>query len=88
MTIVSVDVEVDLSEFDAEDLIGELESRGFSVQEGGMGTADPDFKPIEINLRRIEHLLICGLTSYARTEALAMVGAAIHRPALSAGVVA
>lgn len=70
-----VHVEIDLDEFDTEDLIEELESRGYTCSKhkreadlGGLG-----------DLEHIEHLAICGQLDVARKEALQLVSKAIGR---------
>lgn len=70
-----VHVDIDLDEFDTEDLIEELESRGYTCSKhkreadlGGLG-----------DLEHIEHLAICGQLDVARTEALQLVSKAIGR---------
>jgi hypothetical protein len=47
-----VEVEVDLSEFDTEDLIEELESRGASAMEHGTGLYDSNELVKQIWMRR------------------------------------
>lgn len=67
---VTVDVEVDLGDFDDDDLIDQLELRGYVVSKG---VTRHDFE-------RVEHLATCGQIEAARAEALALVGEAIGRP--------
>lgn len=68
-----VHVEIDLDDFDDDDLISELESRGYTCSKDGstdsLGSLD-----------HIEHLAICGQLEIARAEALQLVSAAIGRP--------
>lgn len=70
MPYVSVWVdEPDLSEADTEDLIQELERRGHCAP------------PLE-GIGRIQHLMDCGLSQYARDEALRMVAEQVGRPGI------
>lgn len=72
MTTLTVDVNVDLDDFDTDDLIEELESRGYVVSKSaGVDTLG--------DLDHVEHLVICGQASAARSEALELVGKAIGR---------
>lgn len=66
-----VSVHIDLDDFDDEDLIKELESRGYTCSKDAAGFEGLD---------RIEHLAICGQLEIARAEALQLVSAAIGRP--------
>lgn len=65
-----VSVHIDLDEFDDDDLISELESRGYTCSKAAAGVEGLD---------RIEHLAICGQLEIARAEALQLVSAAIGR---------
>lgn len=68
-----VSVQMDLDEFDEDDLVEELESRGYRVSKANdQATLD--------DLEHVEHLALCGLISDARNEALELVGKAIGRP--------
>ena len=60
---VNVDVDVDLSDIDTEELIDELESRG-------------ETRPIDlagVDIERIRHLMMCGLVDQAKSEAWQMI---------------
>lgn len=71
MPYVEVWVDVDLSDEDDEDLISELEGRGYTVQKlDGYNM---------IGLAAVEHLLDCGMVEYARLEALRIVGNSLGR---------
>jgi hypothetical protein len=70
MPFISVEVDVDLDEFNDEELIDELENRGFSIEKDWAG---------KIELHRIEHLMDCGQIELARKELLEMVSAAMGR---------
>ena len=74
MPWVSVHIDDDcLSEFDADDLKSELESRGYVVTEQGQpiqGLADLD---------RIEHLIVCGQVEAAKQELFTTIGRALGR---------
>ena len=69
----SVSVDIDLDEFDEDDLVQELESRGYRVSKTNGTEALGD-------LERVKHLALCGLIADARNEALELVGKAIGRP--------
>lgn len=66
-------VHIDLDEFDEDDLVQELESRGYRVSKTNDTEALCD-------LDHVEHLALCGLIADARNEALELVGKAIGRP--------
>ena len=68
-----VSVHIDLDEFDEDDLVQELESRGYRVSKTNDTKALGD-------LEYVEHLALCGLIADARNEALELVGKAIGRP--------
>ena len=68
-----VSVHIDLDEFDEDDLVQELESRGYRVSKTNDTEALGD-------LEHVEHLALCGLIADARNEALELVGKAIGRP--------
>lgn len=73
----TISVEVGLDEFDDEDLVAHLKSKGYQVYGG-----NSEFDPSEISageLGHIETLVVCGQTDVARAEALALVGRAIGR---------
>lgn len=74
MPYVSVDIELD--EFDTDDLIEELESRGYTCSKSRKA---PDLGGLG-DLEHIEHLAVCGQLEIARAEALQLVSAAIGRP--------
>lgn len=42
MAYISVDVDVNLDQFDSGELAGELENRGFTVTEGGVSEEDKE----------------------------------------------
>ena len=68
-----VSVHIDFDEFDDDELVKELEIRGFRVSKA--------YEPATLSgLEHIEHLAICGLIDDARNEALKLVGKAIGRP--------
>lgn len=72
MPYVSVWVDdAELDEFDSEDLVAELEKRGYSCVKGPASME---------GLERIQHLMDCGLSQYAQEEALRMVSEQIGRP--------
>ena len=68
-----VSVHIDLDEFDDDDLVRELESRGYRVSKTNGTEALGD-------LEHVEHLALCGLIADARNEALEIVSKAIGRP--------
>lgn len=72
MPYVHIDIELD--EFEDDELVEELESRGYTVFNKD-GTTDPLG-----NLDHIEHLVVCGQIEHARAEALLLVGRSIGRP--------
>ena len=55
-----VHVEIDLDDFDDDDLIEELESRGYTCSKDSVTGVE--------GLERIEHLAICGQTEIARAD--------------------
>jgi len=63
-------VEVDLEDFDTDDLIEELEKRGYSVGSAGELSG----------MSRIDHLMDCGLMADAKAEALLMIEIQLGRP--------
>jgi hypothetical protein len=67
MTVITVDVEVNLSDFCTEDLIEELECRG---QEQQILSC--------FDLIRIEHLVTCGMLDQAKIEAWQMIEKALE----------
>lgn len=67
-----VSVHIDLDDFDEDDLIEELESRGYTCTKDAVTGVK--------GLERIEHLAVCGQLEIARAEALQLVSAAIGRP--------
>ena len=68
-----VSAHIDFDEFDEDDLVQELESRGYRVSKTNDTEAFGD-------LEHVEHLALCGLIADARNEALELVGKAIGRP--------
>ena len=60
-------------ELDDEDLIAELEKRGYVVAGEGRQISELD------GIDRVEHLSICGLKREAQIEALRIVGESIGR---------
>jgi hypothetical protein len=70
MPYVSVHIEFD--DFDEDDLVEELESRGYTCTKNAPAGLD--------GLDRVEHLAICGQLEIARAEALQLVSLAIGRP--------
>lgn len=67
-----VHIHIDLDEFDDDDLVEELESRGYTCTKDSATGLE--------GLDRIEHLAICGQSDVAKAEALKLVGDAIGRP--------
>lgn len=69
-----IHIDIDLVEFDDNELVDELKSRGYDVVEkcGSVESLG--------NLDHIEHLVVCGQIVHARAEALLLVGRAIGRP--------
>jgi hypothetical protein len=76
MPEVQVYVDVDLDDFDTEDLIEELEGRGYAVVQTAKGEA----ADIGESFNMVEHLAICGLQDAAREEAVRIASKAIGRP--------
>lgn len=70
-----VSVDIDLYEFDTDDLIEELESRGYACSKHKRKT---DLGGLD-DLEHIEHLAVCGQAEAARAEALELVSKAIGR---------
>lgn len=66
-----VSVHIDLDEFRDDDLIEELESRGYACIKNSQGEIG--------DLNHVEHLAVCGQLEAARAEALALVSNAIGR---------
>jgi hypothetical protein len=67
-----VSVHIDLDDFAEDDLVEELESRGYTVSKNS-GTEALG------SLDHVEHLAICGQLEIARAEALQLVSKAIGR---------
>ena len=68
-----VSVHIDFDEFGEDELVEELEIRGYRVSKA--------HKPATLGgLEHVEHLALCGLIADARNEALELVGKAIGRP--------
>jgi len=61
MAWVNVDVDVDLTDFDTEDLVEELQYRGHFVEVEG------------VDIERIRHLVMCGMEEQAKLEAWQMI---------------
>ena len=66
-----VEDEIDLSECDSLELVDELEARGYSCLEDGLGEGLFD---------HVEHLIVCGQLDNAKNEALLIVSGIIGRP--------
>jgi len=66
MAYISVSVELD--EFSDDDLLEELESRGYSCSKDASDAA------VGFNFERIEHLAICGQKEAAKKELISMLG--------------
>jgi hypothetical protein len=66
-----VHIHIDLDEFDDDDLIEELESRGYTCTKDSVTGLE--------GLERVEHLAICGQLEAARAEAMQLVSATIGR---------
>ena len=77
MPYVEVFVDADLSDYEDEELISELEKRGFSVAKG---------KSTE-GIGRIEHLVECGFFKNAASEALQLIENQLGRPGCLSRVV-
>lgn len=73
-----VHIDIAPEEFEDDELIEELESRGYSVTHKD-DTTDLLGNSLG-NLDHIEHLAICGQIEHARAEALLLVGRIIGRP--------
>lgn len=69
---VEVDVDVSLDDYEVDDLIEELESRGYTCAKNG-SVSDLGTAMNNIDFDRIEHLSICGQKATARTELFSMV---------------
>ena len=68
-----VSVHIDFDEFGEDELVEELETRGYRVSKA--------HEPATLgDLKHVEHLALCGLIADARNEALELVGKAIGRP--------
>ena len=63
---ISTEVEIDLDEFDDDDLLDEIKSRGIGEH----------FEPV---FQHVEHLIVCGLLDEAKKEALDQVSQIIGR---------
>lgn len=72
MPRINIDVNVSLDEFDDDDLIEEMESRGYTCTKDSATGLE--------GLDRVEHLAVCGQLEIARAEALQLVSTAIGRP--------
>ena len=68
-----VSVHIDFDEFGEDELVEELEIRGYSVSKAQEPATLGD-------LEHIKQLALCGLIADARNEALELVGKAIGRP--------
>ena len=68
-----VSVHIDLDEFDDDELVEELEIRGYRVSKAHEPETLGD-------LGHVEHLALCGLLADAQNEALELVEKAIGRP--------
>lgn len=76
MPTVNIDVDVDLDDFDTDDLIEELENRGYTVIKGAKAEA----ADVGESFNRVEHLALCGQIEAARQEAVYIASKAIGRP--------
>lgn len=69
-----VRVEIDLDEFDDDELVDELETRGYDCTKGEPKTID--------GMARVEHLAMCGLKADALTELISIteksMGISLH----------
>ncbi|WP_114968526.1 hypothetical protein [Rhodoferax ferrireducens] len=72
-----IHVHVELDEFSESELIQEMKSRGFSCVKTGASCEHESITSADFE--RIEHLVICGQTSAARSEVLHLVGNVIGR---------
>ena len=79
-----VSVHIDFDEFGEDELVEELESRGYRVSKTNGTEALGDLDHVERlalgDLAHVKHLALCGLIADARNEALELVGKAIGRP--------
>jgi hypothetical protein len=71
-----VDIDVDLDDFDTDELIEELESRGYNVSKGAVAAASDVGESFDM----VEHFAVCGLPDAAREEAIRIASKAIGRP--------
>lgn len=79
---VSVDAEVDLDEFDIEDIVEYLRHQGYSVNGNAVAAdavLDGDNHIDTADLDHIYTLAVAGLVDAAQQEALQVVGKAIGR---------
>lgn len=75
MPEVQVYVDVELDDFDTDDLIKELEDRGYAVIKGAKAEA----ADVGESFDRVEHLAVCGQIEAARAEAVYIASKAIGR---------
>ena len=64
----SVEVEIDLGDIDEDELVDEMEDRGFTCSKEGAS-----------NFGHVEHLIVCGQVEEAKDEALRLVAEMIGR---------
>ena len=76
MPEVQVYVDVELDDFDTDDLISELGDRGYIVSKGAVAAADDVGESFDM----VEHFAVCGLPDAAREEAVRIASKAIGRP--------
>ena len=80
---ICVDVDVDLDQFEIEDIIEYLRNEGYSVNGSAVATGavlDGDNQIDTADLDHIYTLAVCGQVQAAQQEALQIVGKAIGRP--------
>jgi hypothetical protein len=76
-----IQVHIDIEDFDEDDIVEHLEGCGYTVTKNATGLAgySSGYTLGEFELNHIEHLITCGLTDFAKEEALGFVCKAIGR---------
>jgi hypothetical protein len=80
---VSVDAEVDLDEFEIEDIVEYLRHHGYTINGNAVAAGPVPEATDQIDTADLEHiytLAVCGQIEFAKQEALQVVGKAIGRP--------
>ena len=80
---VCVDVDVDLSEFDIDEIAEYLRHNGYTVTGNAVADGPVPEATAHIDTADLEHiytLAVCGQMEFAQQEALQVVGKAIGRP--------